>query len=240
MRVSEELCMGCAECVPYCPVDAILMKDGFGTIDEDECVECGVCMRSAVCPNDAFFEPLEVYEWPRLIRKAFSDPTALHPGTKMLGRGTEEIKTNDVTARTKRGQLGVALEFGRPAVGARLSEIEKMSTALARLPIHFEPHNPVTRLMTDLETGRINDEVKNEKVLSAILEFRAAQEDLPEVAATIQEVAPDLETIFSWSIICRFDPDGSIPVLPLLEKLGLQVRPNAKINLGMGKPLKED
>ncbi len=240
MRISEELCIACDQCVPYCPVGTIQEHDGVYTIDEDECVECGVCKRNAGCPSDAFVEPPEIYEWPRSIRKAFSDPTALHKVTKMLGRGTEEVKTNDVTGRVRRGQIGIALEFGRPGVGVRLGEIEKMTTALAPLPVHFENRNPLTRLMTDIETGRINDEVKDEKVLSAILEFRTSQEDLPQAVATIQRVAPDLNTVFSWSIICRIDPGGTIPVLPSLEELGLTVRPNAKINLGMGKPLKED
>jgi hypothetical protein len=36
-------------------------------------------------------------------------------------------------------------------------------------------------------------------------------------------------------VISRVNEDGTIPVIPILEKEGFKVRPNAKINLGLGK-----
>ena len=68
MKIDSELCIVCEACLPYCPMEAISVKDDMATIDEDECVECGVCFRAEVCPVDAFVE--EVHEWPRSARAA--------------------------------------------------------------------------------------------------------------------------------------------------------------------------
>ena len=68
-----------------------------------------------VCPTAAF-EPDEL-AWPRVVRRAFSDPRVPHESTGIEGRGTEEVKTNDVTGRVGLGEVGFTIEFGRPGVG---------------------------------------------------------------------------------------------------------------------------
>lgn len=237
MRIDDNLCTGCWECVPYCPVGAMLPEDGIVRVDEEQCVECGTCLRTVPCPSGAIYEPESVYQWPRSVRKVFSDPKAVHEKTGVPGRGTEECKTNDVTGRTKRGRIGLAVELGRPGVGTDFHDVEKVSTALARLGVHFEPCNPLTALMEDTATGKIRDDVKTEKVLSAIVEIDTGIENLKSVLETVRGVTADLKTVCVVDLICRFDPDGSIPVLPILKELGLEPRPNAKINIGAGRPL---
>jgi len=49
-----------------------------------------------------------------------------------------------------------------------------------------------------------------------------------------------VDTVISWSLISRFDEDGELPVIQDLQALGLSPRPNAKINIGLGRPLIED
>lgn len=236
MRIDDNVCTGCWECVPYCPVGAMLPEDGIVRVDEEVCVECGTCLRTAPCPTQAIYEPDCVFEWPRSVRKVFSDPKAVHKETNVPGRGTEECKTNDVTGRVKRGHVGVAMELGRPGLGTDFNDVEKVSTALAALGVHFEPCNPLTALM-DISTGKIRDDVKGERVLSAIVEVDAEIGRLKEVVETARKVAAEINTVFSLDVICRFDPDGSIPTLPILKELGITPRPNAKINIGAGLPL---
>ena len=52
MRIDDNVCTGCWECVPYCPVGAMLPEDGVVRIDEDTCLECGTCLRTAPCPAE--------------------------------------------------------------------------------------------------------------------------------------------------------------------------------------------
>jgi NAD-dependent dihydropyrimidine dehydrogenase PreA subunit len=239
MRIDAEKCGGCLECIDFCPMDCIVERDGGVVIDEDECVECGVCLRAGVCPNDAFFMPEEALQWPRVIRAQYSDPGVQHPAMNQGGRGTEEMKTNDVTGRFRRGEFGMALEFGRPGVGTRMAEIEKVLKVLVAMDVELEQNNPVFLLVDDLRTGKMKPEVLREKVLSAILEFKIRDEQLEAVVTRLQPVLAELDTVVSWGLATRFAEDGSLPVRARLEALGVPARPNAKINMGMGRPIVE-
>ena len=41
MYIDQTKCVACKKCVPYCPRNAIVQRDGKMTIDLDLCVECG-------------------------------------------------------------------------------------------------------------------------------------------------------------------------------------------------------
>lgn len=240
MRIDQMVCTACEECIPYCPVGAIKQVDGSVEIDFDGCAECGTCERYAPCPVDAIEQSPESMVWPRMLRREYSDPGVPHSSTKGYGRGTEESKTNDVTGRVRRGRIGMGMEFGRPGIATRLGELEKMTVALAGSGVNFEEKNPVTFLLSDPATGKMRDDVKNERVLSAILEIEFDADKLPVLVPVIERVAETLETVFSWCLITRLNDDGSIPVMPVLEELGVEVRSNAKVNVGLGRPLVTD
>ena len=114
MLIDSDLCIGCGRCSDYCPVDAISVdrKNKTAEINLDECVECGNCLRQAKCPKDALYQ--QELTWPRSVRSVLSDPLTITEESGIAGRGTEEMKTNDVTGRFKRGFVGVAIEMGRP------------------------------------------------------------------------------------------------------------------------------
>ena len=232
MLIDEQACIGCEECLPYCTVGAIAVgDDGIARVDLAECVECGACLRADVCPTDAF--SVQPTEWPRTLRAQFSDPLGVHPKTGIPGRGTEEIKTNDVTNRVKPGYAGMAIEVGRPSVGTRLAEVEKIAMALSKIGVEHEPANPVTFLMTDKATGKMQDEVLGEKVLSAIIEFIVPQAKVVQVLDVLKEVAGQVDTVFSVDLAVRYEPDGTVPIEKIVEDAGYHVRPNGKTNIGI-------
>ena len=233
MFITEDKCIGCESCIAWCPMGAIRVEKDKAVIDQDRCVECNVCRRVGICPVDAFDQQPLV--WPRSVRAIYSDPLNVHKETGLAGRGTEEIKTNDVTGRFRRGQVGVAIEVGRPGIGARLRELEKLSMVLARFGVAFEPRNPLTSLI-DLRTGELPPEIREEKVLSAIIEITVGESRLIEVLELIRKTAEGLETVISMDVACRADRDGAWPAARILDGAGWHYRPNAKINVGLGKP----
>jgi hypothetical protein len=187
-----------------------------------------------VCPTAAI-TPQEL-TWPRVVRRAFSDPIVPHESTGIMGRGTEEVKTNELTGRIGPGEAGLTVEFGRPGIGARFWEIQEVTRTLARLGVTFETKNPVAALMTDPAKGDINPDILNEKILSAIVEVKTTQERVPRLLETIAEVGKRLTTVISVGVGVRCEPDGSAPIESILREHGYDfVR--GKTNLGLGRPM---
>lgn len=234
MKIDQDLCIGCGQCVPYCPVGAITSDDEKSDIDFDECAECGNCLRMANCPVDAIYQQEMVY--PRTVRSILSDPLTIAEESGISGRGTEEMKTNEVTGRFKLGAVAIAVEVGRPVTGARLYDVEKIAQAVAKLKVEFEPINPTTSLMSDPGTGKLKDELLNEKVLSAILEFAIKPEQMPDLFDALKAVSSTIDAVFSLDVATRIAPDGSVPTDAAIKASGLWIAPNGKTNVGLGRP----
>lgn len=263
MRIDPAKCVACANCVPVCPMGAIAVSPELGraVVDRDACVECFTCYRGMskehmnpgvvrlvrrvakalrfrfdpepdVCPTDALTP--EDLSWPRIVRRAFSDPQVPHESTGIHGRGTAEVKTNDVTGRVSAGEAGFVIEFGRPGIGARFRDIQKMTSALAAVPVHFEAMNPITTLMSDVAKGTIREDILDEKVLSAIIEIKVPFDRLEAVFACVREVARRIDSVVALGVSTRCGPDGEEPLRALLETAGHPVY-RGKTNLGLGR-----
>jgi NAD-dependent dihydropyrimidine dehydrogenase PreA subunit len=244
MIIDPNKCAGCGACVVYCPVEAIVTTEKktpkgkkVRAVDLDRCVECANCFRAKICPVEAISQ--QPLEWPRLVRSAFSNPQTEHKGTGDMGRGTEEMKTNEITHRIEKGQVGVAIELGRPLLGAGFRDVEKVTRAMAQLDVEFEPRNPLTALIEDRSTGVMRKDILDERVLSTIVEFKLSEERLAEVLPALREVAKTLETVFSLGIIGVLPPEGPNQLPDRIGKLGFDVRLNGKINLGLGRAIQE-
>lgn len=238
MIIKEERCVGCGRCQPYCPTEAIRYRGMKSVIDQEVCYECYTCLRSAVCPVDALAESPDVNDYPRALRRYFSDPCATHAVTGIQGRGTEESKTNDVTRRCGPDEVGVAIEVGRPNLGMSLTDIQKITRALARAGIHkIEKHNPIHSMIASTTTGDLKPEMMGERVLSAIIELQIGKGQLRELLRVIREVARELDSVFSLDVFTIVGPRLTIPedVLASIEAEGFTWRPNAKHNMGLGR-----
>jgi hypothetical protein len=232
------------------------------TVNRDECVECYACYNGLsqehlnpalvrtlrrifkfmrvrfdpepdVCPTAAFAP--EDLTWPRVVRRAFSDPRVPHESTGVEGRGTEEVKTNDVSGRVKVGEVGFTVELGRPGVGVWFREIQEMAWELGRAGVVFEKRNPITSLMTDSRVGTLREDILNEKVLSAIIEIKVPVERTEEIVRLIHGVEKRLDTVVSLGVATRCDADGEERIVaPILERLGYKLE-RAKTNTGLGR-----
>lgn len=234
MRIDELLCTRCGECVPFCTVGAIISTpNGKIGVVQDECVECGACLRSGVCPTGALVK--DELRWPRVLRARFSDPQTPWPDKSVGKRGTPGVKTNDVTGILKPGKIGIAIEMGRPNIGVRLREVERVARAVAVLKPTFKVGNPVTVLMTDSTIGKMREDVLDEKVLSANLELTIEPELLEKLVDILRPLSQELQTVFSLSLSCVADEDGTAPLVRWAAQAGLGLNPNGKLNVGLGK-----
>ena len=232
------------------------------TVDRNECVECYACFNGLsqehlnptlvrtlrklfqmvrlrfdpepdVCPTAAF-DP-EDLEWPRVVRRAFSDPRVPHESTGVQGRGTEEVKTNDVTGRVQQGEVGFTIEFGRPGVGVWFHEIQKMTLALAQAGVAFEKKNPITSLMTDVASGTLREDILGEKILSAIVEIKVPIERTEEIIRLVRGVEQQVDTVIALGVGTRCDENGEENAVgPILERMGYRLE-RAKTNAGLGR-----
>jgi ferredoxin len=264
MYINPNKCVACGNCTYVCPMGAIYIDPTIkrATVNRNECVECYSCynglsqehlnptmvrtMRKMfqmmrlrfdpepdVCPTAAF-EP-DKLEWPRTVRRAFSDPRVPHESTGVSGRGTEEVKTNDVSGRVKQGEIGFTIEFGRPGVGVWFRDIQKMTWALAKAGVHFEKKNPITSLMSDVATGTLREDIMGEKVLSAIVEIKTTIDRIEEIIELVRHVERDVDTVIAIGAGVRCDESGEDNVVaPILERLGYKLI-RAKTNTGLGK-----
>ncbi len=263
MKIDPHKCVACGNCVPVCPMGAIHIDPEIGraVVNQDECVECFACYRGMskehlnpamvrairkiaklfrfrfdpepdICPTDAIV-PQDL-AWPRIVRRAFSDPQVPHESTGIHGRGTAEVKTNDVTARVNEGEAGFVVEFGRPGVGARFRDIERTTAALAELGVEFEKNNPVTSLMRDTSRGLLREDILDEKILSAIVEIKTRLDQVPAVLRKIRDLGREVETVISIGVSTRCDTEGNDTLGTMLEREGYAAY-RGKTNLGLGR-----
>jgi hypothetical protein len=145
------------------------------------------------------------------------------------------VKTNDVSGRVSVGEVGFTIEFGRPGVGVRFSEIQEMCWALARAGVSFEKKNPVTSLMSDVPTGTLRDDILGEKVMSAIVEIKVPVQRTEEIIRLVWDVEKRLDTVVALGVGTRCDAAGDENVVePMLARLGYNVQ-RAKTNIGLGR-----
>lgn len=244
MKADKDKCIACKRCFPYCPMGRIqtfhkhdvIPGRVYIEIDQDKCTDCGVCVRADICPVKALYQPVE--GWPREIRGILSNPLIEFKGSQVPGRGTEEMKTNDVKGSFLPGEVGVGVELGRPGIGAYFRDVQIVSMALMGADIGYElaGENPVTHFMSDKKTGKLRDDVLGEKATSAIIEGKCKLERLPEALKALEEAAKKVDTVFTVEVITKVTQEGEVPIKAALEEAGYWYSINSKNNMGLGEP----
>ncbi len=234
MLVDREKCVGCGQCVPYCPCIAIHMDEKKkAVIDLERCYECGICLLVGSCKFDALV--YQEMSGPRLTRYYYNNVLVKNPVTGMTGRGTAEMKTNELTNKYAADEVGFGIELGRPDVGANFRDVQLITMALAGIGIKFDAGAPTTLEMEDPSLGTFPEAILDERIICSIVEFKAKTTMLPRIIDVLRKVEQKIDTVFSVDMVSRAQVDGSLPNVDIVKSLGVTVRPNAKTTVGLGR-----
>jgi len=195
-------------------------------------------VRNDICPVGAI-EKTPIEDFIHRFQHVISDPTETTAETGVPGRGTEEAKTNDVTGRYKKGEVGVCIDMGRPGVGVYLRDVEKVAMAVAAAGLILEgpEETPLAQLMENIKTGKIRSDLPNVRFLSIIIEGKCPIGVLPKVLQALKEVEDKIDTVFSLGLATVVDENGYSPVLDVIKELNLPEPVRGKVNVGLGRPL---
>lgn len=95
VRLDENLCKGCINCIKRCPTQAIRVRNGKAAITKKFCIDCGECIR--ICPHHA---KLAIYD-PLSIIKDYEYTVAL-PAPSLYGQFNNLEDINIVLTALKR------------------------------------------------------------------------------------------------------------------------------------------
>jgi iron only hydrogenase large subunit-like protein len=108
VRLDEEKCKGCTNCIRFCPTEAIRVRKGKAGIITDRCIDCGVCVR--ICPHHA----KQAVSDPLSMISGFDYPVAI-PAPSLYGQFPENIGINRILTALKRLGFREVIEAAQAA-----------------------------------------------------------------------------------------------------------------------------
>lgn len=60
VKLNQDLCVGCTNCIKRCPTEAIRVRNGKAQIADERCIDCGECIRN--CPHHAKSASMDTLE----------------------------------------------------------------------------------------------------------------------------------------------------------------------------------
>ncbi|MDF2906780.1 MAG: hypothetical protein K0R34_2101 [Herbinix sp.] len=95
VRLKEDLCMGCINCIKRCPTQAIRVRNQKAVITKEFCIDCGECIR--ICPHHA---KEATYDSPEIMKR-FEYTIAL-PAPSLYGQFNHLEDVNIVLTALKK------------------------------------------------------------------------------------------------------------------------------------------
>lgn len=252
--IDRTRCVGCKECIPYCPVSAIAECSGTSGvgIDPERCTECGVCLQAEICPVGAI--AARELTWPRTLRGRYHNRHAPYRAASPLAQishplsYTEEGQifpgnpvttglTNDVRGFYRRGDAGIMVELGQPHLGTTFRDVQKAIQALAPLGLRLDMSTPLADIIADVSKGTLIQEILDETTGWVVLGLVVRENLVSEVVRRLRQVEAEADTVFAVSIVSLVETNGSAVADRVASQIGLQPAINCKTNVGLGRPL---
>ena len=148
VRIDEDLCDGCGECVPSCAEGAIQIIDGKAKLIRDDfCDGLGACLGD--CPTGALsIEKREATEFDEEavqehLDKGQEEPEVKKPIFRRIAAGSPPPSFGCPSARLQ--------DFGRPEPAAPRAPRESAASALAHWPIKLKLVPPAAPFLRDAD-----------------------------------------------------------------------------------------
>jgi hypothetical protein len=128
----------------------------------------------------------------------------------------------------------VFVELGRPALGTRFRDVERVVQRFRSHDIRVVEDNPVAGLIADPSSGALKPEILDEKAISVLVEFVMPAAEAETLLAIVEQLDLEMDTVFNLSVALRADEQGRSNLASLFgtELFSL---PNGKVNLGMAE-----
>jgi|GEM_PF-5547614 len=228
-------CLGCGLCEPLCPQDAIHLEETASgrkaSIDNEKCLECGVCLDSGVCCHGAIEESTETRAE---IRRLFGSMTPKIPGQKKHGRtGSWDVKTCDAGTPLPADTVIVRIELGRPEGGVCLAQAEELRQMLLRQGHREAPQKSYRRMLELVGPDGLCKEAGAIRVLSVCLEYCCDPLNVPDLLALAQEWARSRN--ISYRANALFPPVLLEEFREILDRSSHVSGPRCKLNLGLAR-----
>jgi len=139
VKLDQEKCIGCTDCIKRCPTEAIRVRNSKAVITDERCIDCGMCIR--VCRNNAKkattdpIDKIHEYEYtvaipaPTLYTqfKNIIDPNIILTGLKNIGFDEvfEVAKAAEIITKYTRKQMQ-NYPIKRPLISSACPAIVKL------------------------------------------------------------------------------------------------------------------
>ena len=227
MKVNDT-CIGCEACLPYCPQGAIFMTGGAqAAVDQDLCVECGVCTDTDICPVSAFEEDQdETAKYKRSFGRLLSKHLDLK---NVVKESAYDVKTNDVTGKIPESKVVMRLELNRPGGGLKFKDVAQMGAEMHRLG-----WNPdISSRSLNMSEYQFADHALEQRILTCHLELVLDPEKVPDVVKDATRFVTEHNLWVSINLAGLAETVDRTQ--KVLQAAGLKMEPVAKVNLGLGR-----
>ncbi len=258
ISIDRNKCTGCLDCVPYCPVSAIveIANEGSVAIDPGRCTECGVCWQTDVCPTGAIVA--RELTWPRTLRGKFHNFHAPYRATPMMAgvshplgpggivqsfpahRFPSELD-DDFKGKLQPGENVVIVELGRPHLGTTFRDVQKVAQALLPLGLEMglqyppsDERTPLNELMVDSAKAVFRRDILDERTGWVIFKMLIRQEERPRVLQALLNVAGEIDAVFAVNILSRVENSVSSITARIAAETGVTPSASCKTNVGLG------